>query len=921
MSDVANTKEGFVRWLSSRNESNDTINEHVVNLETISSCYALYLGSSFDIWEVVSPKKIDAILNAANSSKKAKAIFSNFSKPSLFTLKKYLIEVVNSANETHIEWRTQSSVDNEIDFRNKLDSATKYLESKYNGVSVPTLRQLQNENSLINFGYFNIWTQQLYGKTAGQYLIEKGILCAKELDTRASSERLSDYTNTLKQRYGNKKAITLAQVISENPDIPFSMINLWTRELFNKSAKDYLIEKGIITPIPKGAVTINNSKQSQSAVISQDSESFHQISIHKGKKITAYYYDELRIIDAYPNRKGSFTIYIHERMPISLDIIQKFKLKNNPNYSEKDKYKLKGILSKESIIQLINEAYSIANENRDNCEELTKPSSTNKEADLSSLTMNEESQKPKNISYPDEKDNQSLTYFMSSLELIVNWLENRYSVNLAYNYLSDPNQSRNDMLYKVYYKNTDVMWVYMIFSKRSHYISLETDPAYLSNLNIDELYCDKSLIRESRPCLKLFYTRFDKIESSLSRICNEIELSFKENAKPHEASSSNTNVVDDTPSIQASTDSSFKARVENCVLSSDLNGITPDDLSHIIPSSSILSIKRVRDLSNKIIDLNGVMVHVDALVDLEAAANKIHEIIEKLLYKNNGYISSSQLFEYVRAELQMFLNDNDLCDEQKVFDISKFLFSKICWHGYHYEFTSGKHISNVGEAALKTNLDIFEKYARDMGGVFQWDDFILYLEKVGIKTGNLRMQMKIGMEPIFFYITSGKLITVESMNIDDEWLNKVKHALQVLFNDIGDHIVIRNIASFWYDQLPELPQRNRWTPLLLQYVLQFYGDKLGARTIHSELTTQYDSIHSLLVKKDSELQSFGDAVISFVIDNGIEGRHFQAEDFRRMLAYGKLIGNFENINNMQRAIGNDVRFAWNATGDELTILL
>ena len=248
VSDVANTKEGFVSWLSSRNENSHTIDEYIVDLEAVSTCYSKYVNRPINIWEITNPKQIDTILNAATSSKNARIHFPAFTtKTPLLTLKKYLVELMNSQDTTHIEWRTQSAVDNEIDYKKKLDKATEYLKRKYSGSTVSTLRQLQKENSEISFTYFNTWTQKLFGKTASQYLTEIGILSEKIVDSRSSLERLTDNTNTLKNRYSKVPAENLSQVSKENPDISISMINIWTRELFNQTAKEYLIEKGIIS--------------------------------------------------------------------------------------------------------------------------------------------------------------------------------------------------------------------------------------------------------------------------------------------------------------------------------------------------------------------------------------------------------------------------------------------------------------------------------------------------------------------------------------------------------------------------------------------------------------------------------------------------------------------------------------------------
>ena len=363
----------------------------------------------------------------------------------------------------------------------------------------------------------------------------------------------------------------------------------------------------------------------------------------------------------------------------------------------------------------------------------------------------------------------------------------------------------------------------------------------------------------------------------------------------------------------------LQKNVEKTILDADLEGITLAQLAEKFPAVTMTTLKNIRDRSESTIVFYSFMLHKDALVDLDDAAEEFHGIIEYLLTKNDGYVSSAQLFEFACVKMQMFLNDNNINDEQKVFCIVKYLFDKIGWHGYHYNFTSGRHITRCGSETIRSNMDVFEKFARNQGGIFQWNDLLLYLEKVGIKPNNLRVQMEIGNKPIFFYYTSEMLITAESMQIDNEWIEKAKRALKILFSDVGDHIVIRDIDSYWYEQLPELPKRLGWTPLLLQYVIRFYGAKLGARTIRTELSKQYDSIHTFLVSEDCELQTFGDAIIAYMIDNHIEERCLQAEQLRQILVDGKLIGEYELIGNLPRSIGNDPRFAWDAMGENVNI--
>ncbi len=359
--------------------------------------------------------------------------------------------------------------------------------------------------------------------------------------------------------------------------------------------------------------------------------------------------------------------------------------------------------------------------------------------------------------------------------------------------------------------------------------------------------------------------------------------------------------------------------VEEKLLSADLDGMTLPQYYNSDSSINMAVVRHIFETSPNIINMGNKYVHVGAFLDFEEAADNLQNIIEKLLDKNDGYVSSSQLYEYARSEMQMFLNDNDIDDESSVFYLAQHLFGKVKWKGFQYVFTSGNHISRKGKDALYTNMDVFKKFARDRGGFFEYEALIRYLEQVGIKTGNLRGQLHIGTDPYFLYYSSDEVITNESMHIDNEWLLNSKKAFERLFDDVGDHIVLRTINPMWFEQLPSLPANRPWTPLLLQYIVHFYGKQLGARTIQTETTQKYDTLHAMLVSDKSELITFADAVVAYIVDQGIEQRKYETEQLRRTLLYGELINGGELINNLPKAIGMDPRFAWDAAGKNVTI--
>ena len=365
--------------------------------------------------------------------------------------------------------------------------------------------------------------------------------------------------------------------------------------------------------------------------------------------------------------------------------------------------------------------------------------------------------------------------------------------------------------------------------------------------------------------------------------------------------------------------SKVQTKIEEFILDADIDGITLGKLYERFPSLSIGVLRQICENSEKIVDLQDKLVHVDAFVDFDEAAEDLYQILEKLLSKNDGYASAAQLYEYAHADMQMFLNDNDVDNELSVYCIARHLFSRVKWKGCQYLFTANNHISRSGRDALYTNMDVIRKFARDRGGFFEYDDLINYLEQVGIKTGNMRGQMQIGSKPEFMYYSSKEIITKESMNINKAWLKHAEKAIARLFDDVGDHIVLRDINPIWYEQLPELPSNRSWTPLLLQYVVRFYGRQLGAKTIGTETAQRYDTLHAMLVSNKSELQSFADTIVAYIVDNNIEQRKFEAEQLRRVLLYGKMITGGELMLNLSKAIGTDPRFAWDVARKNVTI--
>lgn len=358
-------------------------------------------------------------------------------------------------------------------------------------------------------------------------------------------------------------------------------------------------------------------------------------------------------------------------------------------------------------------------------------------------------------------------------------------------------------------------------------------------------------------------------------------------------------------------------KMEKFVLKADLNGVSYDDVKNEMRITMVAT-KQFVWQSRRIVDIKGRLFHEDAFIDWYDGANQLEDIIDKLMQKNNGYVASSQLYEYSHVDMNMFLNDNDLNDERSVFDVAQHLFEKVKYHGKEFIFTGKQHISQVNQN-VTSNLDVIKKYAADQGGVFSFDALTEYLQRLGVGSGNLRMQMKITNEPIFFYYSEGILMYADSMHIDTEWKTVVRTALTSLFSDVGDYIVLRDLPSQWLESLPTLPGRRPWTRLLMQSILHCFSKELGAKTIPAMSGQSIETLHAMLVKSNSPIQGFGDVVVSYLIDNEVKQRKFEAEELRRLLVYANIIQGNELIWNMPKALKNDERFAWDASGEHVIV--
>lgn len=108
-----------------------------------------------------------------------------------------------------------------------------------------------------------------------------------------------------------------------------------------------------------------------------------------------------------------------------------------------------------------------------------------------------------------------------SLVKTLDYLSSRFSVRKAYDYFNEPiNGHDHEMLFKVKFRTEDIMWVYLIHSERSSYVSIEVDPDRVSSVRNELRGFDDIRLRNTKPKLKLIFREYERIEQSLVNICD-----------------------------------------------------------------------------------------------------------------------------------------------------------------------------------------------------------------------------------------------------------------------------------------------------------------------------------------------------------------------------------------------------------------
>ena len=167
-------------------------------------------------------------------------------------------DISNIANIERDDSPAKHESSDDSNVSSKLNSVITALKARYSTEKATSLTSIIVNNKDLPITSINAWSKLLYNKTAGQYLIDQGILVAQEREEQTEEEKeaserekLRSCMEVLQSRYENKAAGSLAEVRANNPDVSLTYFNTWTQKFYGKTASQFLIDNGIIRPVEK----------------------------------------------------------------------------------------------------------------------------------------------------------------------------------------------------------------------------------------------------------------------------------------------------------------------------------------------------------------------------------------------------------------------------------------------------------------------------------------------------------------------------------------------------------------------------------------------------------------------------------------------------------------------------------------------
>ena len=148
-----------------------------------------------------------------------------------------------------------------------------------------------------------------------------------------------------------------------------------------------------------------------------------------------------------------------------------------------------------------------------------------------------------------------------------------------------------------------------------------------------------------------------------------------------------------------------------------------------------------------------------------------------------------------------------------------------------------------------------------------------------------------------------------AIGINDDWCRYMRNRLNNLFRTANaSYIIPHDISQFWLDTLPDLPQNLKWTPLLLQEILNKYPT-VGFKAISTNVPKSRQTSAVAFVPINSQLMSFADVVTLRIEKNHGLPVRLSLENLRKELRAAGILTSNELLYTLPKALA-DYRFAW-----------
>lgn len=362
-------------------------------------------------------------------------------------------------------------------------------------------------------------------------------------------------------------------------------------------------------------------------------------------------------------------------------------------------------------------------------------------------------------------------------------------------------------------------------------------------------------------------------------------------------------------SLSQANDLSIDKILEQMLLD-NYDGVTKSQFQERFPDCSINKINAA--LSNcGAVYINNKFYHKQNIFDYELMADTLLQILSSIFLKNDGFASSLSLFKEAHIRLNDFFFNNSGCfdSEKEIFDLAKHLFSVENYQGHTFIFSQGKYIWEKEPNYSKDSTGLLLKFGRDNGGIFNKDEALEFLKSIGSDNPQVLFSH------IMLYKNNGKLflqcgpytfILRECINFGQTQLELICANIKNLLAG-QDYIATNNISDSFYEMMPQLPNGAEWSIFFIKSISEIYD--IGVIVLRATCNDDMNSTPTVILRKNSELQSFADIVWTEWNNAGLPN-DMTAEEFQEFLHNAGFIKETEKVNSIHKTVSKDSRFLW-----------